>query len=110
MSAAPQLPPNCRPAGRVVRYKAHRRAQGEGVGAPREGCPVPRSGVLFRPFRLLLLGTWYVACVVGGVFLPLQGMLAGKIGYLGSYWFTIALFAYVFVYANFLSKPKARAE
>ena len=52
----------------------------------------------------------FMACVVGGVFLPLQGMLAGKIGYLGSYWFTIALFAYVFVYANFLSKPKARAE
>ena len=52
----------------------------------------------------------FMTCVVGGVFLPLQGMLAGKIGYLGSYWFTIALFAYVFVYANFLSKPKARAE
>ena len=52
----------------------------------------------------------FMACVVGGVFLPLQGMLAGKIGYLGSYWFTIALIAYVFVYANFLSKPKARAE
>jgi len=47
----------------------------------------------------------FMACVVGGVALPLQGMLAGKIGYLGSYWFTIALFAYVFVYANFLSKP-----
>ncbi len=52
----------------------------------------------------------FMACVVGGVCLPLQGMLAGKVGYLNSYWFTIALFAYVFVYANFLSKPKARAE
>ena len=52
----------------------------------------------------------FMTCVVGGVFLPLQGMLADKIGPLGSYWFTIALFAYVFVYANFLSKPKARAE
>ncbi len=49
----------------------------------------------------------FMACVVGGVCLPLQGMLAGKVGYLGSYWFTIALFAYIFVYANFLSKPKA---
>ena len=50
----------------------------------------------------------FMACVFGGVCLPLQGMLAGKIGYLGSYWFTIALFAYIFVYANFLSKPKAK--
>ena len=37
-------------------------------------------------------------------------MLAGKIGYLGSYWMTIALFAYIFIYANFLSKPTKRAE
>ncbi len=50
----------------------------------------------------------FMACVFGGVCLPLQGMLAGKIGYLGSYWLTIALFAYIFVYANFLSKPKAK--
>ena len=50
----------------------------------------------------------FIACVVGGVCLPLQGMLAGKVGYLDSYWFTIALFAYIFVYANFLSKPKAK--
>ena len=52
----------------------------------------------------------FMACVFGGVCLPLQGMLAGKIGYLGSYWFTIALFAYIFVYANFMSKPQKRAE
>ena len=52
----------------------------------------------------------FMACVFGGVCLPLQGMLATKIGYLGSYWMTIALFAYVFVYANFLSKPSKRAE
>ena len=51
----------------------------------------------------------FMACVFGGVCLPLQGMLAGKIGYLGSYWFTIALFAYIFVYANFLSRPTKRA-
>ncbi len=50
----------------------------------------------------------FMACVFGGVCLPLQGMLAGKIGYLGSYWLTIALFAYIFVYANFLSKPKQK--
>ena len=52
----------------------------------------------------------FMACVFGGVCLPLQGMLAGKIGYLGSYWMTIALFAYIFVYANFLSKPTKKAE
>ena len=52
----------------------------------------------------------FMACVFGGVCLPLQGMLAGKIGYLGSYWMTIALFAYIFVYANFLSRPSKRAE
>ena len=51
----------------------------------------------------------FMACVFGGVCLPLQGMLASKIGYLGSYWFTIALFAYIFVYANFLSRPTKRA-
>ena len=51
----------------------------------------------------------FMACVFGGVLLPVQGMLAGKIGYLGSYWFTIALFAYIFVYANFLSRPAKRA-
>ena len=52
----------------------------------------------------------FMACVFGGVCLPLQGMLAGKIGYLGSYWMTIGLFIYIFVYANFLSKPSKRAE
>lgn len=52
----------------------------------------------------------FMACVFGGVLLPVQGMLAGKIGYLGSYWLTIALFAYVFIYANFLSKPTQRAD
>ena len=52
----------------------------------------------------------FMACVFGGVCLPLQGMLAGKIGYLGSYWMTIGLFAYIFIYANFLSKPTKRAE
>ena len=52
----------------------------------------------------------FMACVFGGVALPLQGMLAGKIGYLGSFWITIGLFAYIFVYANFLSTPKVKAE
>ena len=51
----------------------------------------------------------FMACVFGGVCLPLQGWIAGRVGYLGSYWFTIALFAYVFVYANFLSRPAKRA-
>lgn len=52
----------------------------------------------------------FMACVFGGVCLPLQGMLAGRLGYLGSYWMTIGLFVYIFIYANFLSKPTKRAE
>ena len=52
----------------------------------------------------------FMACVFGGVLLPLQGKLAAAIGHLGSYWMTIALFAYIFIYANFLSKPTKRAD
>ena len=52
----------------------------------------------------------FMSCVFGGLLLLAQGSLATKVGYLGSYWMTIALFAYVFVYANFLSKPTKRAE
>ena len=52
----------------------------------------------------------FMSCVFGGLLLLVQGSLAAKIGYLGSYWMTIALFAYVFIYANFLSKPTKRAE
>ena len=51
----------------------------------------------------------FMAMVFGGVLLPVQGMIADKIGILNSYWLTIALFAYVLVYAHVLSKPAKRA-
>ena len=41
----------------------------------------------------------FMAMVVGGLMLPLQGYLADKIGFLNSYWMTIALLAYVLFYA-----------
>ena len=52
----------------------------------------------------------FMACVFGGVCLPLQGLIADKIGILNSYWLTVALFAYVLLYAHVLSKPTKRAE
>ena len=41
----------------------------------------------------------FMACVFGGVLIPVQGLLADKIGILQSYWFSIALLAYVLFYA-----------
>ena len=41
----------------------------------------------------------FMAMVFGGVCLPIQGFIADKFGVLGSYWLTIALFAYVLFYA-----------
>ena len=41
----------------------------------------------------------FMAMVVGGLMLPVQGMIADKIGILNSYWFTIGLLAYVLFYA-----------
>jgi fucose permease len=38
--------------------------------------------------------------------LPLQGLLADKIGILNSYVLTILLFAYLFTYAVVLSRPR----
>ena len=52
----------------------------------------------------------FMAMVFGGLMLPVQGVIADKIGILNSYWLLIAFLAYVFVYANFLSKPTKRAE
>ena len=43
--------------------------------------------------------------VSGGMLLPLQGLLADKVGILNSYGLTIALFLYLFVYAVVLSRP-----
>ena len=47
----------------------------------------------------------FMAMVFGGVLLPVQGLVADKIGILNSYWFTIALLVYVLLYALFFSRP-----
>ena len=52
----------------------------------------------------------FMAMVFGGVLLPVQGLIADRIGILNSYWLTIALFAYVLVYAHILSIPSKRAD
>ena len=41
----------------------------------------------------------FMAMVFGGLLIPVQGMLADKIGILNSYWLSIALLAYVLFYA-----------
>ena len=52
----------------------------------------------------------FMAMVVGGLMLPVQGMIADKVGILNSYWFTVALLSYVLLYALFFSKPSKRAD
>jgi FHS family L-fucose permease-like MFS transporter len=52
----------------------------------------------------------FMAMVFGGVLIPVQGMIADKVGILNSYWFSIGLLAYVLLYALVLSKPTKRAE
>ena len=52
----------------------------------------------------------FMAMVFGGVLLPVQGLVADKIGILNSYWLTVGLLAYILVYAHVLSKPAKRAE
>ena len=52
----------------------------------------------------------FMAMVFGGILIPVQGFLADKVGILSSYWLSIALLAYVLVYALVLSKPTKRAE
>lgn len=52
----------------------------------------------------------FMAMVFGGVLLPAQGALAGKVGFLNSYWMTIGLFAYVLFYALVGSRVSKRAE
>ena len=51
----------------------------------------------------------FMACVFGGVLIPVQGFLADRVGILSSYWLSIGLLAYILVYAFVLSKP-ARKE
>jgi FHS family L-fucose permease-like MFS transporter len=41
----------------------------------------------------------FMAMVFGGVLIPVQGLLADKIGILNSYWMSIGLLAYVLFYA-----------
>ncbi|MGN0846260.1 MAG: MFS transporter [Kiritimatiellia bacterium] len=52
----------------------------------------------------------FMAMVVGGLLLPVQGLVADKVGILNSYWFTIALLAYVLFYALVGSRVSKRAE
>lgn len=52
----------------------------------------------------------FMAMVCGGLLIPVQALIADKAGILNSYWFSIALLAYVLVYALVLSKPAKRAE
>ena len=58
--------------------------------------------------RLELASGIFMTMVSGGMLLPLQGLLADKIGILSSYVLTILLFAYLFMYAVALSRPVAR--
>ena len=52
----------------------------------------------------------FMAMVFGGILIPVQGLLADKVGILSSYWLSIGLLAYVLFYALVLSKPTRRAE
>ena len=50
----------------------------------------------------------FMACVFGGVLIPVQGFLADRVGILSSYWLSIGLLAYILVYAFILSKPAGK--
>ncbi len=52
----------------------------------------------------------FMTMVVGGLMLPVQGMIADKVGFLNSYWLTVGLFAYVLFYALIGSRVSKRAE
>lgn len=51
----------------------------------------------------------FMTMVSGGLLIPVQGMLADKVGILNSYWLSIGLLTYILVYALILSKPVKRA-
>ena len=55
--------------------------------------------------HLALASGIFMTMVSGGMLLPLQGLLADRVGILNSYGLTMALFAYLFVYAVVLSRP-----
>ena len=52
----------------------------------------------------------FMAMVFGGILIPVQGLLADKVGILNSYWLSIGLLAYVLAYALVLSIPTKRAS
>jgi len=53
----------------------------------------------------------FMTMVVGGGIMPLiQEALAGKIGYVASYWLVVAMLAYMLWFALFGSKPAKKAE
>jgi len=52
----------------------------------------------------------FMAMVFGGILIPVQGLLADKMGILNSYWLSIGLLAYVLFYALVLSRPAKRAD
>ncbi|MBR1589001.1 MAG: MFS transporter [Kiritimatiellae bacterium] len=52
----------------------------------------------------------FMAMVFGGILIPVQGLIADKIGILSSYWLSIGLLAYVLFYAlvgSRVAKPQA---
>ena len=59
--------------------------------------------------HLALASGIFMTMVCGGMLLPLQGLLADKVGILNSYSLTVLLFAYLFVYAVVLSRPRKTA-
>jgi FHS family L-fucose permease-like MFS transporter len=60
--------------------------------------------------RLELASGIFMTMVCGGMLLPLQGLLADRIGILNSYSLTILLFAYLFIYAVALSRPRKQGK
>ena len=52
----------------------------------------------------------FMAMVCGGMMLPVQGLVADRIGILNSYWVTIGLLAYVLFYALIGSRVTKRAD
>lgn len=52
----------------------------------------------------------FMAMVCGGMMLPVQGLVADRIGILNSYWVTIGLLAYVLFYALIGSRVTRRAD
>lgn len=92
-----------------------------GTGVPASMCLLPVCGLctsvmwgtLFNLAteglgRLVPVGSGiFMTMVVGGLLLPVQGLLADHVGILNSYWLTAGLLAYVLLYALTMSRPRA---